>query len=99
MLQDFLKDFKKKTDKSIERFIKREITPKDSLFNKNIVSDYSAINNTIKKPIYDLLDRGGKRWRPALMYLSYKATGGNNDKLCYDFLCFIEIIHNASLIH
>jgi hypothetical protein len=28
--------------------------------------EVDAINEGILTPVYDLLDRGGKRWRPAL---------------------------------
>ncbi len=29
-------------------------------------ADIIAINEGILKPVYDLIDRGGKRWRPSL---------------------------------
>ena len=30
------------------------------------MSELEAINKGLLEPIYDLLDRGGKRWRPVL---------------------------------
>ncbi|OOB77819.1 MAG: geranyl transferase [Epulopiscium sp. Nele67-Bin001] len=41
--------------------------------------------------------QGGKRIRPTLMHLSYKAVGGTDDISAY--LCAIELIHTYSLIH
>lgn len=29
-------------------------------------SDIEAVNNALITPVYDLLDRGGKQWRPLM---------------------------------
>lgn len=52
--------------------------------------------NSILDPVWDLMDRGGKRWRPALMYLCYEACGGND--FIDEFLPFVEVIHNGTLM-
>ncbi|HCC38124.1 MAG TPA: polyprenyl synthetase family protein [Treponema sp.] len=48
-------------------------------------------------PGRDLLERGGKRWRPLLMTLVCEALGGGNAALALSPL--VEFCHNASLIH
>jgi octaprenyl-diphosphate synthase len=46
---------------------------------------------------WDLLNRGGKRWRPLLMALVCETLGGGNAALPLTPL--VEFCHNASLIH
>ncbi|GHU78241.1 polyprenyl synthetase [Spirochaetia bacterium] len=46
---------------------------------------------------WDLLNRGGKRWRPLLMTLICEALGGGDAALPLTPL--VEFCHNASLIH
>jgi octaprenyl-diphosphate synthase len=48
-------------------------------------------------PISDLLERGGKRWRPLLMTLVCEASGGAEEALA--LVPLVEFSHNASLIH
>ena len=51
----------------------------------------------LNKPMWDLLDRGGKRWRPILAMLICEALGGNVEKH-KTILSAWEIVHNGSLI-
>jgi farnesyl diphosphate synthase/geranylgeranyl diphosphate synthase type II len=44
------------------------------------------------------LESGGKRLRPALCVLVYRALGGREDGI-YDVACAIEIVHTYSLVH
>jgi octaprenyl-diphosphate synthase len=48
-------------------------------------------------PGYDLIQRGGKRWRPLLMTLVCESMGGGERALPLTPL--VEFPHNASLIH
>lgn len=48
--------------------------------------------------IWDLLDRGGKRFRPAMCYLSCEAVGGDGNRTI-PVGAAIEIFHNFTLIH
>ncbi len=52
---------------------------------------------TLTKPGWDLLSRGGKRWRPLLMTLVCEFLGGEDDAIPLTPL--VEFPHNASLIH
>jgi octaprenyl-diphosphate synthase len=49
------------------------------------------------QPGRDLLDRGGKRWRPLLSLLVCETLGGAGAVL--PLLPLVEFPHNASLIH
>ena len=44
-----------------------------------------------------MLDRGGKRWRPALFLLICEALGNDSD-YCLDFSIIPEVIHNGTLV-
>jgi octaprenyl-diphosphate synthase len=56
-----------------------------------------ALVNALTLPGYDLVNRGGKRWRPLLMTLVCETLGGGDDALPLTPL--VEFPHNASLIH
>jgi geranylgeranyl diphosphate synthase type I len=48
--------------------------------------------------IWDLLDRGGKRFRPALTFLACECVGGTkNDAL--GAAASVEVLHNMTLVH
>ncbi|MEM2226023.1 MAG: polyprenyl synthetase family protein [Candidatus Bathyarchaeia archaeon] len=49
-------------------------------------------------PIWDLLDRGGKRFRPALTLLACEAVGGDPEK-AVNAAAAVELLHNMTLIH
>ena len=56
------------------------------------------------EPAYDLLDRGGKRWRPVLGLIMARCLGRDNledfeaNKDIYFSCGLTEIVHNGSLI-
>jgi geranylgeranyl pyrophosphate synthase len=51
----------------------------------------------IHKPIWALLERGGKRWRPLVMVLSYELFEPAPDHF-YPLTALVELPHNGSLI-
>lgn len=53
--------------------------------------------SALLSPGRELLQRGGKRWRPLLMLLVCEALGGKDRALCLSPL--VELCHNASLLH
>ena len=76
---------------------------------KNIVEE--AIEDLVLEKMSSPLDRpvmsiarevllgGGKRYRPILAILSYKAAGGNDHREVLDLALSSELIHTATLIH
>jgi len=53
---------------------------------------------TLYKPIWELLDRGGKRLRPSLTFLFCEAVGGRA-RNALAAAAAVEILHNMTLIH
>jgi octaprenyl-diphosphate synthase len=51
----------------------------------------------INEPGWELLRRGGKRWRPLVMILSHEMFGGSLPALS-DLTALVELPHNGSLI-
>ena len=49
-------------------------------------------------PVWDLLDRGGKRFRPLLSYLCCKIVGGDTKKVL-QCAAAVELLHNMTLVH
>ncbi|MBI4163498.1 MAG: polyprenyl synthetase family protein [Candidatus Aenigmarchaeota archaeon] len=56
-----------------------------------------ALNKSIAEPVWDLLNRGGKRWRPVLFLLIAEALGGDPKKYL-DLVVVPEVIHNGTLM-
>jgi len=87
-------------DRLIERYIPREYDKSAIVFSMNPPKyDYNieALNKTIAEPIWDFLDRGGKRWRPLLFLLVVEALGKDPRSL-QEFAIIPEIIHNGTII-
>jgi len=59
--------------------------------------DLDSINKSITEPVWDILKRGGKRWRPTLFLLIAKAMDADLEKI-QDFVVIPEIIHNGTLM-
>ncbi len=55
------------------------------------------MNKAIADPIWDLLDRGGKRWRPVLFLLICEALGKKPINFL-DFAIIPEVVHNGTLM-
>lgn len=58
--------------------------------------ELESINKSVLEPFWDLLDRGGKRWRPALMMMTYEALGGKAEDIS-PLSIIPEAIHNGTL--
>ncbi len=99
-IEKFLEETAPLIDKAIEKYIPRKFT-KDSVLFKANPPMYSytlePLNKAIAEPIWDMLDRGGKRWRPVLFLLICEALGKKSD-YCLDFSIIPEVIHNGTLV-
>ncbi|MGA2522535.1 MAG: polyprenyl synthetase family protein [Candidatus Bathyarchaeia archaeon] len=99
-IEKFLEEKAPLIDKAIEKYVPRKFT-EDSLLFKVDPPAYSynlqPLNKAIADPIWDMLDRGGKRWRPALFLLICEALGNSSD-YCLDFSIIPEVIHNGTLV-
>jgi len=87
-------------DKAIEKYIPRKFSESSVLFEINpprYAYNLEAINKAVAEPIWEFLDRGGKRWRPALFLLICESLG-KNPKEYIDFAIIPEVIHNGTLM-
>jgi geranylgeranyl pyrophosphate synthase len=99
-IRKILEEKAKLIDSRIEKYIPREFGNSSLPFKispPRCKIDLEALNKAIAEPFWEFLDRGGKRWRPALFILIYKALGGQEEDLL-DFAVIPEIIHNGTLI-
>jgi geranylgeranyl diphosphate synthase, type I len=96
----FLEEKAPFVDRAIEKYIPRKFT-EDSVIFKIIPPMYSynmeTLNKAIAEPIWEILDRGGKRWRPALFLLICEILGRESDGYL-DFAIIPEVVHNGTLI-
>ncbi len=64
--------------------------------------DINALNEALSKPVYDLLDRKGKMWRPGLMLLCAQAVTKKSEKEVVKKITplvpIVELLHNGSLV-
>jgi geranylgeranyl diphosphate synthase type I len=58
--------------------------------------DVEALNVALSVPAWDLLGRGGKRWRPVMTMMVYEALGGRAEEIA-DLAAVTELIHNGTL--
>jgi geranylgeranyl diphosphate synthase type I len=49
-------------------------------------------------PVWDLLDRGGKRIRPAMAFLASECVGGRREEAA-GAAAAVELLHNMTLVH
>ena len=99
-IEELLSRKASRINSAIEKYIPREFEENATVFTLNPPSyacDLEALNKAIAEPIWEFLDRGGKRWRPALFLLVCKALGKNPEDFL-DFALISEIIHNGTLI-
>ncbi len=95
-----LKEHAQIMDNYLKNVLPRKINAEwlESVFDKTQWEyDEETYTKAIAEPIWELLSRGGKRWRPFLMLLAYKSVGGRGDYI-KNFLALPELIHNGTLI-
>src|SRR3989344_1888681 len=96
-VEDALKQNKPKIDMELEKILPRKIDRawvEWFLGRSAYDCDYETLTKSVSEPIWDFLDRGGKRWRPTLMLWSLEAVGGKPEEF-YEFTAMPEFIHNG----
>ncbi|KRW99378.1 Terpenoid synthase [Pseudocohnilembus persalinus] len=66
-------------------------------YTKETGNDIQGINNALNDPIWNLLDRGGKRWRPTLCIMIAEAYGKKMEDVA-EIAALCEIVHNGTLM-
>jgi len=67
-------------------------------FDKKILKSFSGDNILIDKIAQYIINSGGKRLRPSIVFL-FAAMFGSIQKEHYELACAVELIHNATLVH
>src|SRR3989344_2478866 len=96
----YLEESRPLIDEVIKKYLPEKLTKGhlEWVFGKpNYSYDLDAIQKSLVDPVWDLLKRGGKRWRPALLLLIAEAVGSSIEKV-KDFVVISELVHNGSLI-
>ena len=99
-IEKFLEEKAVLIDKAIEKYIPRILSKDTALFRINqprYAHNLEALNKAVTEPIWEFLDRGGKRWRPSLFLLIIEALGKNPDDFV-DFAIIPEVIHNGTIM-
>ena len=87
-------------DKLIERYIPKKYQRSSVVFSLSPPRyDYNieALDKTIAEPIWNFLERGGKRWRPSLFLLVIEALGKDSSAF-QEFAIIPEVIHNGTIM-
>ncbi|CAK74352.1 unnamed protein product (macronuclear) [Paramecium tetraurelia] len=90
------RDVKKfENSKSFDKILPKKFELSDPQFSQS--DDVKTLSQSISDPIYDLIDRGGKRWRPAFCFLIADLFKRAHEEL-YEVAALVELIHNATLV-
>jgi geranylgeranyl pyrophosphate synthase len=87
-------------DRTIEKYVPRSFQKNAAVFKiipPNYAYNLETLNKALAEPIWEFLDRGGKRWRPGLFLLICEALGKKADDFL-DFAIIPEVIHNGTLM-
>ncbi len=99
-MEDVLAEWRPVVDETIEELLPREID-RDYLAEffgpPAYAYDPSAIQRALADPIWDLLDRGGKRWRAIVCLLLVDAFGDDPEEYL-EYAVIPEILHNGTII-
>ncbi|MFH0890300.1 MAG: polyprenyl synthetase family protein [Candidatus Aenigmatarchaeota archaeon] len=99
-IESYLAKLKPIINKRIEKWIPRGYDEKSLEFVLGRPRYKNSVETSTKgvtEPIWEFLDRGGKRWRPALMILIAEALGLKGEDIL-DFAIIPEVVHNGSLV-
>ena len=84
--------FKKRFDVVLEKLLKRTIAPYRKLTQDPFILEAIEYTDT-------LLLSGGKRVRPYIAWLAYKACGGKRDAYALEVIAGLELFHAFALVH
>jgi geranylgeranyl pyrophosphate synthase len=99
-IEKVLEGYRPAIDAAIERHIPRKLDCKKMVRcvgSPSYAFDLSAATNAVNAPIWDLLDRGGKRWRPALAMIVAGCLGKDPGQFA-EVAAAAEVIHNGTLM-
>ena len=99
-VERFLAEKAATIDRTIEKYIPRTFSQDSTVFRispPHFALNTDVLDKAIAEPIWDFLDRGGKRWRPSLFLLIIEALGKNMEDYL-DFAIIPELVHNGTIM-
>ena len=99
-VEKFLEEKGVLIDETIEKYIPRVFSENAAVFRNNppnYAYNIEPLDKAVANPIWEFLERGGKRWRPALFLLICEVLGKNSNEFL-DFAIIPEVIHNGTLM-
>ncbi|MEM4648649.1 MAG: polyprenyl synthetase family protein [Nitrososphaerota archaeon] len=94
-----LAEYAELVNEALEKHIPRRVDEgwlRKVLGDTEYAYEVESLNKGIFEPFWDLADRGGKRWRPALMLMIYEALGRDPREIA-PLAVIPEAIHNGTL--
>ena len=99
-VDQYLEEGRIEIDKYLEQYFPHKTGEKylNALLGEPMYKyDTETFQKAVTDPLWDLLDRGGKRWRPWMYLTLIKCLDGDVEK--YGKMCAVlELIHNGSLV-
>ncbi len=99
-IKKLLESRRKEIDEKIREYIPEkldEATLEKTCGKPRYAYDVETASKAVNEPIWNLLSRGGKRWRPVLFLLTNEAFGGKQENVM-DFVVIPEVVHEGTLI-
>jgi geranylgeranyl diphosphate synthase type I len=99
-MRSVLEEWRPVVDETIESLLPREVDDAyltDFFGAASYAYDPTAVQRALAEPIWDLLDRGGKRWRAVLFLLFADAFGAEPEEYL-EYAVIPEVLHNGTII-
>ncbi|MFC7215836.1 polyprenyl synthetase family protein [Saliphagus sp. GCM10025334] len=99
-MREALAEWRPVIDDAIAEILPREVDGDnlEAFFGEpTFAYDPEGIQRALADPLWDLLDRGGKRWR-AVLFLVFVEALGEDPEAYLPYACIPEILHNGTII-
>ena len=99
-MRDVLAEWRPVVDEELERILPRRLHDaylSETFGGATFAYDADAIEATLTAPTWELLDRGGKRWR-AVLCLQVVAGFGADPAEYLPYACVPELLHNGTIL-
>lgn len=99
-MRSVLDEWRPVVDDTIESLLPREVEEAyltDFFGEASFAYDPTAIQHALADPIWDLLDRGGKRWR-AVLFLLFVEAFDEDPETFLEYATIPEVLHNGTII-
>ncbi|MFC4437140.1 MULTISPECIES: polyprenyl synthetase family protein [Natrialbaceae] len=99
-MRETLAEWRPAIDEAIADLVPREVDPDylEGFFGEPTYEyDSAGIQRALADPLWELLDRGGKRWR-AVLFLVFVDAFGEEPADYLQYACIPEILHNGTII-